>query len=79
MHARAAEGSRDETGRLRLAARPRLLACADLDYPTAILPTSWMTAAGRRTLGRAELEKLLRDECRAARLSSRGAGAQDLP
>src|SRR5262249_12299397 len=57
---------------------PQALGCADLDYPTAILPTSWMTAAGRRTLGRAELEKLLRDECRAARPSSRGAGAQDL-
>ena len=34
MHARAAEGSRDKTGRLRLAIRPKLLAGAGLDYPT---------------------------------------------
>jgi hypothetical protein len=34
VHARAAEGPRDKTGRLRLAIRPKLLAGADLDYPT---------------------------------------------
>lgn len=51
----------------------------DDDARVASILGDFVLAMRRSTLGRAELEKLLRVERRAARLSSRGAGAQDLP